>query len=190
MRVRWERHTKKYPKKPQYLTQESTGAIEGNSMNSALQNAWRCKSLACERSKFLLSVFFLIVLSACNTIGSTAFWQTVGSVATKAAAPSSFEGAKIIASDGTFLGIVTSNSYAGDSILNKFGSYGSRYSSTSIFNPYGQYGSKYSSESAFNVYASDPPKIITKDGQWAFLTVNSFRTPGVSPWQLLQEISN
>ena len=49
----------------------------------------------------------------------------------------------LLAQDGQFLGMLSSNKYQSDSVINKYGSYGSKYSSTSIFNQYGQYGSRY-----------------------------------------------
>lgn len=42
----------------------------------------------------------------------------------------------LLAQDGQFLGMLSSNKYQSDSVMNE---YGSKYSSTSIFNQYGQY---------------------------------------------------
>ena len=44
----------------------------------------------------------------------------------------------LLAQDGQFLGMLSSNKYQSDSVMNEYGSYGSKYSSTSIFNQYGQ----------------------------------------------------
>lgn len=44
----------------------------------------------------------------------------------------------LLAQDGQFLGMLSSNKYQSDSVKNKYGSYGSKYSSTSIFNQYDQ----------------------------------------------------
>lgn len=41
----------------------------------------------------------------------------------------------LLAQDGQFLGMLSSNKYQSDSVMNE---YGSKYSSTSIFNQYGQ----------------------------------------------------
>lgn len=41
----------------------------------------------------------------------------------------------LLAQDGQFLGMLSSNKYQSDSVMNK---YGSKYSSTSIFNQYDQ----------------------------------------------------
>lgn len=74
--------------------------------------------------------------------------------------PYSFNAPKIYASDGTYLGKLSSNQYDSESISNPYGRYGSLYSSTSINNPYSQYGSRYSSQSPNNPYSSDGPVII------------------------------
>lgn len=44
----------------------------------------------------------------------------------------------LLAQDGQFLEMLSSNKYQSDSVMNEYGSYGSKYSSTSIFNQYGQ----------------------------------------------------
>ena len=44
----------------------------------------------------------------------------------------------LLAQDGQFLGMLSSNKYQSDSVMNEYGSYGSKYSLTSIFNQYGQ----------------------------------------------------
>ena len=48
-------------------------------------------------------------------------------------------------SGGTYLGELSSNRYAPNSIQNPYGVYGSRYSPSSINNPYGNFG-RYSSQ--------------------------------------------
>lgn len=60
---------------------------------------------------------------------------------------------------GKYLGRLSSNPYASDSVSNRYGRYGSPYSLDSVNNPYGQYGSPYSPDSANNPYASNPPAI-------------------------------
>lgn len=44
--------------------------------------------------------------------------------------------AMLVASDGTYLGVVSSNRYESDSICNTYGEYGSKYSASSIRNKY------------------------------------------------------
>lgn len=94
----------------------------------------------------------------------------------------------LLAQDGQFLGILSSNKYQTDSVMNEYGTYGSKYSSTSIFNQYSQYGSRYGFYSPFNPYTSTPPQIILK-GQWVgLLTANTFLQNGLDPHQLFDWI--
>ena len=94
----------------------------------------------------------------------------------------------LLAQDGQFLGILSSNKYQSDSVMNQYGSYGSKYSSTSIFNRYGQYGSPYASYSPFNPYTSTPPQVILR-GQWVgLLTTNKFLQNRLDPYQLFDWI--
>jgi hypothetical protein len=80
-----------------------------------------------------------------------------------------------------FIGCLTCSQYDTDSVLNQYGSYGSRYSSTSIMNQYSDYGSKYSTYSACNPYASDPP--IVTDGEGGYygkLTLNKYASDAIT----------
>ncbi len=95
------------------------------------------------------------------------------------------EGFKIVASDGTFLGIISQNVVDSKSISNSIGQYGSIVSSTSIFNIVGEYGSIISSKSPFNIIADNPPQIIDKNGNFfAYLTKNILKTPSIDPDEL------
>jgi uncharacterized protein YceK len=96
------------------------------------------------------------------------------------------EGASIVASDGTFLGRITVNSFVPDSIGNELGKHGSSLSTVSIFNDLGQYGSRLSNLSPWNELSSSPPKVITSNGrQWAYLTANKFLSPRIDPYVLV-----
>lgn len=64
--------------------------------------------------------------------------------------------ASLYAPDGTYLGEMTSNPMAINSISNPLSQYGSTLSNTSINNPYSQYGSELSNQSPNNPYASTP----------------------------------
>jgi hypothetical protein len=64
-----------------------------------------------------------------------------------------------------YLGDLDSNPYNPNSVSNPYGRYGSEYSPDSINNKYGQYGSEYSSKSANNPYATEPPKLIEREGR-------------------------
>jgi glutaredoxin-related protein len=76
--------------------------------------------------------------------------------------------------DGQFLGKIISNKYDSDSILNKYGTYGSKYSNTSIFNKYSQYGSPYGSNSVNNPYCQTPPKLFIKGQFVGVVSVNKY----------------
>jgi len=67
----------------------------------------------------------------------------------------------IVAQDGQFLGVLSSNKFDPLSVSNPYGTYGSKYSPTSINNPYSTYGSKYSPLSPTNPYATTPPLLIS-----------------------------
>ncbi|QDE39802.1 hypothetical protein FIV34_11585 [Luteibacter pinisoli] len=65
-----------------------------------------------------------------------------------------------------FLGCLNCDKYAGNSIQNSYGPYGSKYSETSILNRYSDYGSKYSDTGACNEYANDAPVIVDNAGNY------------------------
>ena len=94
----------------------------------------------------------------------------------------------LVAQDGQFLGLLSSNKYQSDSVLNEYGRYGSKYSSTSIFNQYGRYGSPYSKYSPFNLYTNTPPYIVLRGREVGLLTVNSFLRNRLDPNQLIDWI--
>jgi hypothetical protein len=91
-----------------------------------------------------------------------------------------YEGAKIVAQDGKFLGIISSNRFDAESIANPYGEHGSKYSALSIFNQYGDYGSPYAEYSPWNPYSQKPPLILATDGTRYFLTKNSVLS-GIDP---------
>lgn len=107
----------------------------------------------------------------------------------KVSDPSS-TGNYLIAQDGQFLGNITNNLYDPNSILNPYGSFGSRYSTTSIFNPYSQYGSRYGTYSIFNPYSSLPPKLILNGQLAGFVTENSFIRPRIPAKSFLYTLHN
>jgi hypothetical protein len=74
-----------------------------------------------------------------------------------------------------YLGCLSCNEYASDSVFNAYGSNGSAYSSLSIWNHFSEYGSPYSTYSACNAYATDPPVIVDQNGHYyGRLTVNEY----------------
>lgn len=95
------------------------------------------------------------------------------------------EGYKIVAADGTFLGVISTNPVDSNSITNVVGKYGSIVSNFSIFNIVGNYGSIVSQQSPFNIVSSDPPRIIDHNGNfYAYLTKNMVKSPRVDPDEL------
>ena len=75
-----------------------------------------------------------------------------------------FEDATIVASDGAFLGKL-GPSWESDSIFNDSSEHSQTWSSNSIFNSSSDYGNSYSSDSVFNESASNPPRILSEDGE-------------------------
>jgi len=75
-----------------------------------------------------------------------------------------FEGATIIASNGTLLGKLGPK-WGSDSIFNDSSEYSKTWPSNSIFNSSSDYGNTYSSDSVFNDSASTPPRIISEEGE-------------------------
>ena len=93
--------------------------------------------------------------------------------------------ATLIAKDGTYLGIVTSNPFKSDSIMNQFGAFGSQFALKSIFNPFGTYGSKFALYSPYNQFTITPPIIYYKNGEaLGYLTKNSLLSFAVDPDRL------
>ena len=95
-------------------------------------------------------------------------------------------GCSIEAHGGQFLGVISRNTMDPKSILNTVGSYGSTVGSKSIFCTVGRYGSTVSPASAFCTAASNPPRILAKDGKFvAYLTKNPHKSPSVDPSALV-----
>ncbi len=65
-----------------------------------------------------------------------------------------------------YLGELSENPYRPDSLSNPFGRYGSRYAPNGLNNPYSRAGSRFSPAGATNPYATDPPRIIGRDGTY------------------------
>ena len=90
-------------------------------------------------------------------------------------------GTYLVAHDGQFLGFVSTDRYATDSLANRYGTYGNRYSSLSIWNRYGKYGSNYESLSPWNAYTSTPPALVENNRIVGYVTANRFITPSIHP---------
>lgn len=96
----------------------------------------------------------------------------------------------LVASDGQFLGQLSSNPYLSEGVMNQYGSFGSMYSSTSIFNKYSRYGSELSQLSPFNQYTQHPPRIFLRGELVGYLSVNLFVRNRLDPHSLFDFIAN
>lgn len=94
------------------------------------------------------------------------------------------------AQNGQFLGKVVSNRFDRESILNRYGPYGSRYSTTSIFNRYSDYGSRYGRNSVYNPHCWKPPKLVINRRLLGFVTVNQHVANGISTEAFLYSLEN
>ena len=89
--------------------------------------------------------------------------------------------ATLIADDGTYLGVTSSNRYQSESVCNEYGPHGSSYGQDSVRNEYSAYGSPYRSGSAYNPYTSNPPGIYLGGRAIGYLTKNDYLTGAVDP---------
>lgn len=96
----------------------------------------------------------------------------------------------LVASNGQFLGQLSSNPYLSEGVMNQYGSFGSMYSSTSIFNKYSRYGSEYSILSPFNPYTSTPPLIYLHGRRVGYLSKNIYLQGCLDPDKLSEWITN
>lgn len=94
------------------------------------------------------------------------------------------------AQDGQLLGKITTNRYDNDSIINKYGPYGSRYSNTSIFNRYSPYGSRYGHFSINNPYCNQPPKLVIGGNFVAYVSNNKYVKPKIDPDVFMSLLEN
>lgn len=72
---------------------------------------------------------------------------------------------KLVADDGTYLGVASSDRYASDGVCNEYSNYGSKYGTDSIYNQYGNYGSEFSNTSAYNKFTNTPPILRCESGE-------------------------
>jgi hypothetical protein len=93
--------------------------------------------------------------------------------------------AVLVASDGKYIGRISSNAFDTESICNDFGDYGNPFSANSVKNQFGDYGNPFSSISAYNQFTSAPPAIIYNGRVVGYLTKNQFVRGAVDPDVLL-----
>ena len=94
------------------------------------------------------------------------------------------------AQNSQFLGKIVPNRYDRQSILNKYGPYGSSYSATSIFNKYSDYGSRYGNNSVNNPYCTTPPRLIIDGRLLGYVTVNRYVREGIPTDAFLYTLRN
>ncbi len=93
--------------------------------------------------------------------------------------------ARIVADDGQFLGRITPDTIAVDSLVNPFGAHGNQFSTVSIFNSNSAYGGTFSLLSPFHPTTFSPPRIIRNSQTLARLTINPAFSPRVDPFGLV-----
>lgn len=99
-------------------------------------------------------------------------------------------GSRVIAPDGTYLGMVLADTANPQSIINTWGQYGFTQSPTSIFNPSVAYGGEQGLFSPFNPESPSPPSLY-KDGKFfTYLTDNDNFRPRTAPRRLLEFMKN
>ena len=89
--------------------------------------------------------------------------------------------AYLVSQDGAYLGVVSGDQYAADSICNQNGQFGSSYAVKSVWNKYGQYGGDYALNGAYNPMAQKPPFIIQNGQPIGILTKNPNIKGGTDP---------
>lgn len=96
-----------------------------------------------------------------------------------------FLGCRIIASDGTYLGLVWADTSHPHSIVNAWGQYGFDGSPTSIFNPNCPYGGLRGVFSPFNKSCPSPPSLYREGKFVSYLTDNTSFSPRVAASRLM-----
>ena len=94
--------------------------------------------------------------------------------------------ANLIADDGKFLWILSSNKFDSRSISNKYWTYWSHYQLNSIWNKYWTYWSEYNSLSPWNKYSNKWPFIIKWWKNYWRLTLNRFSNSNFNTFDVLK----
>lgn len=135
------------------------------------------------KRRLTVAYALVIVVFLARCTSDPAFWSGVAAGLAQASAPTyTSSSTELLVFGGrshdVFLGCLNCSEYSSNSVLNEYGSFGSRYSTTSIRNAYSTYGSLYSSESSCNPYASYPPVVVDRSGNfYGYLTVNAYKNP-------------
>ncbi|HEY9823885.1 MAG TPA: hypothetical protein V6D19_00440 [Stenomitos sp.] len=86
---------------------------------------------------------------------------------------------RIIAADGRFLGVLSSDRLHETSICNPIGEHGSNIGNASLWNQIDKYGDRISDTSAYNTRASYPPQLVIANS--AFYITKNPRIKGIDP---------
>ena len=96
----------------------------------------------------------------------------------------------LVADDGQYLGVASSNAFASDGVCNEFSSYGNQFGADSIHNEFGTYGSEFSSMSAYNEFTSTPPRLRCESGDLLNpVTKNQFLPGAIDPDVLCETLA-
>lgn len=87
----------------------------------------------------------------------------------------------LVGQDGAYLGVVSSDQYAPESICNQYGQFGGSYAAKSVWNKYGQYGGDYALNGAYNPMAQKPPLVMQNGQMIGILTKNPNIEGGTDP---------
>ncbi len=80
----------------------------------------------------------------------------------------------LVGDDGELNGCISCNEYDGNSIWNKYSTFGNEYSIDSIWNEYGTYGNEYATISPWNEYG-EGMKIVDLNGNfYGYFTTNRY----------------
>lgn len=83
--------------------------------------------------------------------------------------------------NNTYLGCLSCDQFATDSLFNELGGFGSPFQANSILNDFGKYGSSYSNTSPCNAFATQPPKVVDGLGNfYGYLTMNKLKPQRVA----------
>jgi hypothetical protein len=96
--------------------------------------------------------------------------------------------AYLMGNGGNFIGLVSSDPTADNSICNPFGPFGSDNGTLSIRNRAGTVGSLFSQISAYNSNANNPPILIYEGRRMVFLTKNTNLRTTLDPDLLLDTL--
>lgn len=114
-------------------------------------------------------LLMLGAVTSCSPALVRGISQDVAALNGQAPQPAGVPGQAIYIFGGTnhrvFLGCLSCSSTAANAITNQYGEFGSRFGET-VLNRFSDYGSKYSDLSACNPYANDPPVVVGADGTY------------------------